>query len=207
MAAFDLSSNEVLGAILGSVVGGGFALLGVWYTFRQQQKAKDLADLQARRSMLMAVRDEVSALVQVYETSMRDSLQALPPGMPLLTVWPVSHERFVVYEAHAVLLGSIPDDQLRSDIVQFYILAGGLIATFRFNNELIARYENFDFLSRHANSSEAKLQADCVLEQLTEYAPKIRARDQVTVAAARELVERIGRHIEPVESGASGEMI
>lgn len=191
MAAFDPGSNEFLGAIAGSLLGGFMALGGVWLTFRQQRKAKEHADLQATRNLLLSIQDEINALLLMYQTSVRESLLTLQDGQPLMIVWPVTHERFSVYDANTAALGSIADDDLRSNIVRFYIMVGGLIATYKFNSELVGRFENFDFLSRQTGSQEARVQANGVIRQLVEYAPKIKIRDQLTVALAAEVIAAI----------------
>lgn len=196
MATFDPGSNEFLGAIAGSLVGGAIALCGVWLTFWQQRKAKEYAELQATHNLLMSIQDEINALLLMYQTSVRESLLALQDGQPLMIVWPVTHERFSVYEANAAALGAIADDDLRSKIVRFYIMVSGLIATFKFNTELIGRFEGFDFLSRHTGSQEARAQANGVIRQLIEYAPKIKTRDQLTVTLAADVISSIKQYLD-----------
>lgn len=193
--ALDLGSNDVVSAAIGSLIGGGFAVLGVYLTHMSQEKAKKHADRQAARNLLVAIREELRALLEIYEGSVRKALLATEDDAPMLTTWPVSQDRFSVYEASCASLGLVEDDELRSKIVRVYVLAGGLLATYRFNNILIERYEHYDFLSRSDNSQVAAHQAQGVLEQLVAYAPRIKERDKKLVADGTDLIDSIELHI------------
>lgn len=192
MAAFDLSSNEVLSAALGAVIGGLFAVLGVYLAHRSQEKAKRKDDIEAGLKFLAAVREELSANLELYSTSIRPTLLATPVGEPFLYTWPVSEFPFPVYTANCGSLGLVEDAAMRADIVRIYAQTGGFLATFRFNNVLNERYENIEFLSRTSQSPAVISQVQRLRAQLVAYAPHLRERDAAIFDTGQQIIDRIG---------------
>lgn len=191
MAVFDPTSNEALSAALGAVIGGAFAVLGVYLAYRSQRKARQQDDKEAGLNFLAAIREELKANLDLYAATVRRALLITPDGDAFLHTWPIGESPFPVYAANCGSIGLVQDASLRSDIVRIYVLAMGLVSTYRFNNILIERFEHFDFLSRTNQSPEVMSQAQRLHMQLAEYAPGLRERDAIVFAAGQQLIQRI----------------
>lgn len=202
MAAFDLSSNEVLSAAIGAAIAGLFALWGVYLAHRSQEKTRRKDDIEAGRRFLAAIREELGANLGLYEASIRSALLATPEGEPFLYTWPVSEFPFPVYTANCGSLGLVEDAALRADIVRIYAQTGGFLASFRFNNLLNERYEYMDFVSRTSQSPAVITQAQRLRAQLVQYAPQLRQRDAVIFDAGLALIQRIDSALGATKIGA-----
>lgn len=164
------SDNNFLSAIIGAVIGGSFTLLGSLFTSRlekSKERRQKEADL---REFLSSIRTEAETLWNQYSWGMGSTLEKLEEGKPLLAYYPVTQNYFIVFDNNTNLIGQIRNQELKKLIVTTYVQAKGLIDSYRMNNEMVQKYENFMFLYQQTNNQIFKHQADAVLNGLISYA-------------------------------------
>lgn len=101
-------------------------------------------------------------------------MDVLENGKPLLTHWHVMNDFFTLYNSNAFLISKIPDNDLRKEIVTIYTMAKGLIDSFRFNNELLGKYEQVLSFYTLTNKDVFKQYFDTQNKLMGEYANLIK---------------------------------
>jgi hypothetical protein len=143
-----LSSKEfwaaILGALIGGLLAGWFALLAQKQAAKDQRKASEEAERRAVNNLLQAIRAELTVL----KTRNLDSLQKTLKGraenraklpnpsyvqFPPLAMTRTEQNHFIVYESNATRLGMIDDKILLREIVAVYGLAKALVDTLNTN--------------------------------------------------------------------------
>ena len=70
-------------------------------------------------------------------------VESLKEGEPLLVYYPLVSDFFTVYNGNSFLIGRIPYNDLRKQIIKTYTLAKGMADSFRMNNDLNQKFENW----------------------------------------------------------------
>lgn len=168
---FDTTLGNTLVAagstLVAAIIGG---LIAAWSTRKATREATELAlkhnrNLQeagqrlALRGVLLAMRAELETLWWRYEKDFGSDMQKLAPGEAFMTLYPFRQDYFTVYDSNCGLIGQIPDDNLRSAIVNAYMSGKGLIDTHLHNNYLIERYEESERLNYPAFMKSRAMQA------------------------------------------------
>lgn len=124
-------------ALLGSVV----SLLAVYLTHRWEKKKEKERENEIIFGFYQAIHDEIETLWEVYMERSGNRIETLKNNEPFLFYWPIGFDYFTVFNNNNFLISRIKDNDLRKEIVTTYTLAKGLIDTYRFNNELVYKYE------------------------------------------------------------------
>jgi hypothetical protein len=159
-----LASKEFLAAIFGALVGGLFAVWAQSRATRAQRRSEHEAERQALRGTLKAIKAELevyqsenlNAVAKIFAE--REEKGKLSGGVrPPLTLAPVNHNLFIVFESNTAALGRIENDELRRKIIITYGQARALVdwvnfagRRFEFGNQLI--------LERKVKSDDPELQ-------------------------------------------------
>ncbi|MFM0088936.1 hypothetical protein PQR46_18675 [Paraburkholderia sediminicola] len=183
-----ISISDIAGIIqgMGSLVAIGVA---IWIYARQyrDKKADDKAETAA---FVQAIRDEIHALLGLYEHQIGPALRSLEPGKGFHYFYPVSADALTIYNSASSRVGKVTDPKLRRLIVQTYALAKGIISSYQMNNQLLADNERLA-LTYHENDREDLLVRR---EQgLAEYAGGLKEQDERLSQSVKELLEHAER--------------
>jgi hypothetical protein len=170
----NIDFSSLISAIIGGLIAGGFSLLAVSATHKNDLKKKQKQEETLLEEFLASIRVEIDTLWNRYMAGIGKTLEDLPNNQPLLFFYPVTQDYFTIYESNATLIGKIQDRDLSKLLVTTYLQAKGLIDSYRMNNELVQKFENFMFLYQQTNNSILKSQAEAVKTSLTSYADDIR---------------------------------
>ena len=170
----NIDFSSLISAIIGGLIAGGFSLLAVSATHKNDLKKKQKQEETLLEEFLASIRVEIDTLWNRYMAVIGKTLEDLPNNQPLLFFYPVTQDYFTIYESNATLIGKIQDRDLSKLLVNTYLQAKGLIDSYRMNNELVQKFENFMFLYQQTNNSILKSQAEAVKTSLTSYADDIR---------------------------------
>jgi hypothetical protein len=174
----DNSWITIIASILGSIVGGGiagfFTLQGVKKA-HQHDLEKQKKDREALvKSLLQSLHDEIETLWETYMKGIGVKLEALSDNQPFLLYYPVTQEYFTVYTGNSFLIGQIDNNDLRKAIIATYTKARGLIDSYRFNNDLLQKYEYWSFLFQETKNSQHATNRDAYRDSLIKYAKDLK---------------------------------
>jgi hypothetical protein len=121
----------------------------IWIAFDQHAKVREQQE-QARRdevrNFLSGIREELHINWVVYMQTVGNTVLDVKAGAAVDITWPVPENPFKVYASTVGLIGRVPDDEIRKQIVATYVVAGGLLLTWEMHNTM-----------REARDAEAEL--------------------------------------------------
>ena len=130
-------------AFVGAVIGGFITYVGVRRTLNHADSVRNQDRQQILLGVYQALHTEVATLREVYETGdWGHAIENLAEGHPLASFFPVEQDYFVVYRNNTNLIGLIPEEKLRREIVATYVKMMGFIDSIRHNNWLLAQLED-----------------------------------------------------------------
>lgn len=130
---------------IGSIIAIAIAIAVPWWQKRQAMKQAQDVDRAQLRHLLHTLLDEITVAVEAFKEE-GDNLLATEAGTPIRTTIPLLENPFPIYHACMPRLGQIPDEELRKLVIIGYGRAIGFVASVRFNNVLIERQEQAEYL-------------------------------------------------------------
>lgn len=170
--------SELLSGLVGSLIGGGLAIVGaVWGVHLQQDAQAKLAEKAAAAEIagyLGALHAELTVLWTSFRTRVEPILNALPDGQVFDFKWPARHDYFTVYNTNAHLLGRVPSADLRTLIVTTYTATKGMLESLGYNGEAVQGLADLRGLAGPPNEArEAQIAASTAA--LVEFARGLKA--------------------------------
>ena len=127
---------------MGGLVAGYFALESVNRSFNNQREHAEESEKKLIQGFLQAIHDEIETIYERYQETMGSRLESLPDGSALTFYYPVVSDFFSVYNGNTFLIGRIPNNDLRKQIIRTYTLSKGMVDSFRLNNDLVYKFEH-----------------------------------------------------------------
>ncbi|WP_157492433.1 hypothetical protein [Geothrix fermentans] len=186
--------SGLIGSIIGGLIAGFFSLRAVSNAEEADRKKRTEVDAKIILSLLQALHDELDSVFATYQERIGARVEALPEGQPLLFYYPVINDFFTVYNANAYLIGRIENNDLRKALVQTYVLAKGMVDSFRMNNELLSKFEHWHALAAETNNPVHKQNAKDRFSNLASYATQIRKGHIETKKSLSELMRMMHKH-------------
>lgn len=87
-----------LAALLGGIVTGGFALLAVQWSHKNDLKKQSKIEEDTLQGFYQAILTEIETLWQRYQETAGYMVDSLKSGEPFLAYYPVTKEYFVIYK-------------------------------------------------------------------------------------------------------------
>ena len=171
---WDSLFSGLIGAVVGGILTGGFSIFAVNKNETFTRNAKTEQDKKTLKGLLQALHDELESVNERYQETMGAHIEALPDDQPLLMYYPLINDFFTVYNANAHLIGTIDNNDLRKSIVRTYVLAKGLVDSFRMNNDLVAKFEHWHVRSAETDNVLHKNNAQAQYTALVLYAKLIK---------------------------------
>lgn len=175
MLAFWVSFGAGIGgALVGALTTGYFSLAAVERSYKKQRRNAEEAEHKVIMGLLQAIHDEIESVCERYDETMGATVESLDDGHALAVYYPLMSDYFSVYNGNAFLIGRVPDNDLRKQIVKTYTRMKGLIDSYRMNNELVRKFE---IASEIAQESGQQIHADRVTIRyrvLVQYAAKLK---------------------------------
>ena len=130
-------------AIIGGLIGGGFAILAGRQAHRNSLKLDQVQGQKKICGILQAIRCELVSVGEVYQQQSGGLLDKLKEGEPFNVRFCLTEKYFIVYPNNTDAVGQIEDADLVKSIVETYIKANLLIETFRMNNLSLDQIRQF----------------------------------------------------------------
>jgi hypothetical protein len=129
--------NEFLSALAGGIVAGIFSLFAIKQQLGAERSLrKDEAD-EKIRNLLLALYHELKAVWNLYMERTGRALEDTPEDKPFVVTVPISEKYYVLYDANAEHIGSIPNAALRDKIITTYTSLKSLKDSYLYNNQYI----------------------------------------------------------------------
>ena len=170
--------SNFLSAISGAIVGGfvtGFFSLKATQKAHEHEKQKSKENDEALiAGLLQAIHDEIETVYDRYQETMGSRIESLNEGEALVFYYPLASDFFTFYNGNSFLIGRIPSNDLRKQIIKTYTLSKGMVDSFRMNNDLVSKYEFSEKLFAETQLDVHKQQAISHFVLLIEYAKTLK---------------------------------
>jgi len=187
----DSLLSGLIGAVIGGLLTGAFSIFAVNKSENFARDSKTKQDKRTLKGLLQALHDELESVNDRYQETMGAQIESLPDGQPLLVYYPVINDFFTVYNANAHLIGTIENNDLRKSIVRTYVLAKGLVDSFRMNNDLVAKYEHWHVRFAETNHELHKQNALAQFSALVIYAKLLKKSHEDVQKSVAELMRTL----------------
>lgn len=188
--------NSICSALIGGLIAGLFSLIAVWQSAKKDLEKRLNEEKEVLKSFLLSIRDEVDTIWTRYMEGMGERVENLPEKTAFLLYYPASQNYFVTYDENSSLIGRVKDDKLRKLIIVTYTKAKGLLDSYKMNNEMVQKYENFILLFQQTNNAIFKAWADAALGGLIIYADGIKRQHNEIKSNVIELLKKLSNYKE-----------
>jgi hypothetical protein len=193
---FDWSvfGSAITGAVIGGVITGYFALKSTNNAHKNLLKQASLNEEKLIQGLLQAIHDEIETVFERYQETMGARLEALKDGEALLLYYPLVSDFFTVYNGNSFLIGRIPDNDLRKQIIKTYTLGKGMVDSFRMNNDMNQKFEYWHQVFQESKNEIHQQKAAAQLHALIEYAKQLKTRHQQVKEETTQLLRSLRKH-------------
>ncbi len=188
------SAEAIAGAIIGGCITGIFSLVAIKMAFKYQQQHADEKEKNMIKGVLQAIHDEIEALWEIYSEDMGKHVEALGENAPLNFRYSLVSDYFTVYKGNSSLIGRIPDNDLRKQIIVTYTRAKGIVDSFRLNSILISKLEVARKMHDETGKDLHRQQVADQNEVLIKYAEILRASHQTLKTEIQTLLRSLRKH-------------
>lgn len=191
--SFDWATfgSAITGAVVGGFIAGYFALRSTDKAHENQKKQAHENESKLIMGVLQAIHDEAETVFDRYQEMMGAKLESLKEGEPLLFYYPLVSDFFTVYNSNAFLIGRIPDNDLRKQIIKTYTLGKAMIDSFRMNNDMLQKFENWDQVYQESKNIVHKQKAAALYRSLVLYAKEMKSTHQQVKSEASQLLRAL----------------
>ena len=135
--------NSLIAAIIGGLIGGGFAIwAGILAGNQTHKNNLKLDEFQKRKKIdgiLQAIRYELEILGQIYKQEAGGHLESIKDGQTFDVYFSLKQQYFIVYPNNTDVVGQIEDSDLVKAVVVTYNTANFLIESYLINNWYLDR--------------------------------------------------------------------
>ena len=164
----------ISGAVVGGLITGTFAIMATTRSYEHQKEHTEENEEKLIKGLLQAIHDEIETIYERYQETMGAKLESLKESEALTFYYPLVSDFFTVYNGNSFLIGRIPDNDLRKQIITTYTLAKGMIDSFRLNNDLVGKFEFADKIYQETQQDIHKKQAVAHYNSLVDYAKTLK---------------------------------
>lgn len=191
--SFDwaIFGSAISGAVLGGLITGFFALRSTDKAHENQQAHAQENEEKIIKGLLQAIHDEIETVMDRYQETMGSRLESLEEGGALIFYYPLVSDFFTVYNGNSFLIGRIPDNDLRKQIIKTYTLAKGMVDSFRMNNDLVQKYEHWSFIFQETQSEVHQQRVTACYGLLVEYSKSLKLGHQQLKSETAQLLRTL----------------
>lgn len=186
--------SAISGAIIGGLIAGFFALRSTQKSFDNQCKHADENEEKLIKGVLQSIHDEIETIIDRYQETMGARIESLGKGEALSFYYPLVSDFFTVYNGNSFLIGRIPDNDLRKQIIKTYTLAKGIVDSFRMNNDLVSKWEFAEKLYAETKSDVHKKQTIAHYASLVDYAETLKESHKSLKAEVSTLLRELRKN-------------
>jgi hypothetical protein len=167
--------SALAGAIVGGCIAGFFSILATKQMLQAEREKDSEEEERTEFGLLQALHDELDVVYERYKADMAPRIDTLMDGQPLLIYFPIHQDYFPIYRGNTSIIGRIKNNDLRRSIVEVYTKAAGMVDTFKMNNELIQKYENYSSLCESTKQPAHQGMCQAQYKVMADYAKGLKA--------------------------------
>jgi len=167
--------SAISGAVVGGVIAGYFAIKATSKSFEHQKTQTEENESKLIMGLLQSIHDEIETVHERYQETMGAKLESLPDGEALAFYYPLVSDFFTVYNGNSFLIGRIPDNDLRKQIIKTYTLAKGMVDSFKLNNDLVGKFEYSNKIFEETQLDVHRQHTAAHFESLIKYAKTLKS--------------------------------
>jgi len=183
--------STIIAAVIGGCIAGYFAMRSTDKAFENQKKQAQQNEDKLIKGVMQAIHDETETVFERYQETMGAKLESLPEGQPLLVYYPLVSDFFTVYNSNAFLLGRIPDNDLRKQIIKTYTLGKGIIDSFRMNNDMLQKFDYWNQVFQESKNATHQQKAAALFHSLVLYAKDMKTTHQQVKSEISQLLRTL----------------
>lgn len=174
--SFDWATlgSAITGAIVGGLITGYFALKSTQNAYKHQKEQATEGEAKLIKGVLHAIHDEIETVNERYQETMGAKIDSLTDGEALAFYYPLVSDFFTVYNTNSFIIGRIPSNDLRKQIIKTYTLAKGMIDSFRLNNDLVSKFEHSNKIFQETQQEVHQQHAAAHYNSLVEYTKSLK---------------------------------
>ena len=119
---------------------------------------------------------------------MGSRIESLKEGEALMFFYPIASDFFTVYNGNSFLIGRIPDNDLRKQIIRTYTLGKGMVDSYRMNNDLIQKYDYWCQMFQESKNVIHQHNAEAHYNAMVEYAKSLKIGHQEAKSESTQLL-------------------
>ncbi|MDE0291705.1 MAG: hypothetical protein OXK19_04200 [Candidatus Dadabacteria bacterium] len=188
-------------SVISGLVGGGLALLGVYFTLKgHRQRDKDRQE-EIIRGILQAIYEELKAMYDLLDSSAVElSWKAFENGPHPYYNFAIifSKDYSIVFRSNANFIGQIKNSNIRHEIVKVYKVLDVIMGEYEKNTELLVRYIKADKTGQRELASE-------LYKQLRDFAPELQEMHEFSKKSIRNFLYMLEEEEEKESAKCSSE--
>lgn len=186
----------LISSVIGGLVAGGLTLLGVRYTHRLDLYKQKKEEGKALQNLYRALLVEFSEIWEAYQDfGAGNIIESIKDGKPLLDRFGAMRDHFTVYRNNSILIGCIPDEQLREFLVKSYIGAQVLIDAYNDYKDLLTNYKRSAYLAGKTQNESDKFIADTEKKFLESYTESLKSYHNLAKTQVQVLIKLLKEKI------------
>lgn len=171
-------TSTVVATIAGGFIAGICSLKATKLAHKHQIEISDKNETNLEMSLLQAIHDELETVYNRYYETMGKEVKELPENEPLNFYYPLVSDYFSVYHGNSFLIGKIKDAKIRKAIIKTYTVAKGLVDSFRLNNDIVQKLENWNFVYEETQLEVHRIRVEACVDALKKYASVLKQADE-----------------------------
>ena len=163
-------------------------------TYENQVKHAGENETKLIKGILQAIHDEIETVYERYQDTAGSRLESLNENEPLAIYYPLVSDFFTIYNGNSFLIGRIPDNDLRKQIIKTYTLAKAIVDSFRLNNDLVNKFELANKIYQETQQDVHKQQATAHYASLIDYTKTLKESHKNLKQECNHLLRTLRKH-------------
>ncbi|KKL01051.1 hypothetical protein EIK76_07545 [Rheinheimera mesophila] len=189
----DLMSGFI-GAILGAIVAGYCSIKATQIANKHQREQSLENEKKLLAGLLQSIHDEIETVYERYQETMGARLESLSENNPLVWYYPLVSDFFTIYNSNGFLIGKIPSNDLRKQIIKTCTLSKGMVDSYRMNNDLVGKFEYAHKLFEETGLQVHQNQTNAHFAALVEYAKTLKESHKILKIEVASLLRELRKN-------------
>ncbi len=186
-------NHPLSAAVAGGLVGGGFTCLGLLINISNERRKSSAAEHHEVVAFCQAIATELHCVVGRYMDSVGTSMEQHDRTQPFAYFYPVFEDYFTIFNSNASMVGKIQDRDLRSEMVQVYIIGKALLDTYKLNNQIVVNWQEAQHSADRSGVAQDQLYAQNLFEKMRKMTPVLFSVHKAFSESAYKIITKLNQ--------------